>query len=130
VAVGQALGKLKNPRKEVWVLLAGFLAYYLVMGAGMLVFLRYALPLMLLLAVLIAGVVRSARRPWRQAGLALLVALEPLHASVFMVRLAGREDSRAAARAWVEAHVPEGTAIGNFGGWAGDVQLDIPTNKN
>ncbi|MBI2506434.1 MAG: glycosyltransferase family 39 protein [Candidatus Latescibacteria bacterium] len=124
-AVGQAL---RSRKKEVWVLLAGFLAYYLVMGAGMLVFLRYALPLMLLLAVLISGAVRSLRHRWWRAGLVLLVALEPLYASVGMVRIAGREDTRAEARAWVEAEVPEGTVIGNFGGWAGDVQVQTFEN--
>jgi tetratricopeptide (TPR) repeat protein len=45
-----------------------------------------------------------------------------------MVQIAGHEDTRAQARAWVEAEVPEGTAIGNFGGWAGDVQVQTFEN--
>lgn len=49
--------------KEGRVLLAAFVGYYLVMGAGQLVFVRYALPLLVLGAVLASGAVARVGSP-------------------------------------------------------------------
>ena len=105
------------------VLLSGCALFFLVMGAGQTVFVRYVLPLMPLLAVLAAGaLVRLKEKKWSLLA-TLLVLLQPSYNSVRMVHLLGQEDTRAQARIWIESSVPPGTAIGNFGGWAGDIQV-------
>ena len=103
------------------VVLAAFVGYWAVMGAGQTVFARYALPLIALQAVLIGGTVR-----WPGRGalvLAVVLLAQPLYASWMQVRLLQREDTRVQARAWIEDQLPAGAMLGNFGGWAGDVKL-------
>lgn len=124
-AIGLALYK---PRREVWVVLAGFLAYLLVMGSGKLTFVRYALPLMALQAALVAGAVQAVSRFRWRISLALLVALEPLWGSLRLAQIAGHEDTRTQARQWVETQVSPGAVLTNFGGWGGDVQLQTVEN--
>jgi tetratricopeptide (TPR) repeat protein len=105
------------------VVLAAFLVFHAAMGYGQTVFARYALPLMPLQAALAAALLARIRNGRYLALAAALVLAQPLYASWTMVRLMGQEDTRVQARAWIEAHVPAGTAMGNFGGWAGDVPL-------
>lgn len=105
------------------VVLGTFLSYYLVMGYGQSVFTRYALPLMLLQAVLAVGPLqRIADKRWRTAALVLLIA-QPLYNTLQQTRLLATTDTRSAAREWIERHIPPGEAIANFGGWAGDVPV-------
>ena len=120
VAIVQAI---RRPRKETWVLLVGGLAFYLAVSWGRLTFVRYALPLMALQAVLAAGVVASLpERKWRFT-LLLLLIVGPLYGSVRVAHLQGRRDTRLEARAWIERHVPSGASCCNFGGWAGDAPV-------
>ena len=49
------------------MLLATFAGYYLVMGSGQLVFVRYALLLLVMGAILAGGAVVRLGRPWRYA---------------------------------------------------------------
>ena len=104
------------------VLLAAFLSYYLVMGSGQLVFMRYTMPLQVLGSVFLAVAVARVPVPWRYA-LLFLALLEPLYGSVRIAQLQAGGDTRSAARAWLEREVPAGSTCCNFGGWAGDVPL-------
>ncbi len=120
-----ALVMLVRQRTQAgWVLVAGLVGYYLFMGSGKLVFVRYALPLMALQAVLvgyaISRVVRARR--W-QIMLLAATLVPPLYGSLRVAHLQGATDTRTLARTWLEERVPSGTRIANFGGWAGDVQV-------
>jgi len=110
------------PSREGRVLLATFAGYYLVMGSGQLVFVRYALPLLVIGAILAGGAVARVGRPWRYA-LLLVGLIEPLHASVRIAELQAAGDTRSAAKSWVETRLPAGSTCCNFGGWAGDVSV-------
>lgn len=105
------------------VVLAAFLGYYAVMGSGQTVFTRYALPLMALQAVLVGGCLAQIKKKSVLALLLMLTLAQPLYASWSQVRLLRQDDTRVQARAWIEANVPAGSVLGNFGGWAGDVGL-------
>lgn len=112
------------------VLVVALVAYYLVMGSGELVFVRYALPLLVLLAVLAALALtaiveaqRGARVRWAYA-LAFCALAEPLYAALSITRLQTASDTRLQAVEWIEQHLPSGAICCNFGGWAGDVPVD------
>jgi tetratricopeptide (TPR) repeat protein len=51
----------------------------------------------------------------------VFVGVHPFWSSLQQVRLLGRTDTRVEARHWMEANIPAGTPIANFGGWAGDI---------
>lgn len=115
---------LAGRRRSGRVLLAAFLGYYLIAGAGQLVFVRYALPLATLQAVLVAGGLQPLYR-YRWSLLAVLaVAMGPLYGSVRVAQLLGATDTRTQARRWIEGKVSAGTTLCNFGGWAGDVPVE------
>jgi hypothetical protein len=110
-------------RREGWVLLAAVLCSYAAISWGQLAFVRYALPLMALQAVLLGvGWSLLPAKNWRYIVL-LLLLVEPVYGSLRLVQIQVATDTRAQARAWVEMQVPEGARIANFGGWAGDVPL-------
>ncbi len=107
-------------RQPSWVLLAAFAVYYLVMGSGQAVFVRYALPLFALQAVLVSGWLGSiGSRRWQLAAILLTLA-EPAYASTRVSQLLSATDTRLQASVWLDQHAPSGTACCNFGGWAGD----------
>jgi tetratricopeptide (TPR) repeat protein len=109
--------------REGWVLLAAALCCYAAISWGQLAFVRYALPLMALQAVLLGvGWSFLPARNWRYIVLLLLLA-EPVYGSLRLVQVQAATDTRTQARAWIETHVPDGERIANFGGWAGDVPL-------
>ena len=114
---------LKERRPAQLVLLAGLLIFYLFIGAGRAVFVRYALPLLPLLAVLAGGLLARIPRDRYLVPAVLLVCAQPLYLSWRTLQLLATPDTRVQARTWIEARVPEGTVIGNFGGWAGDVRV-------
>lgn len=106
------------------ILLVSFLAYYIIISTGRLVFVRYALPLAALQCVLAAGALLLLNRYRCGVLVAGLALLEPLYGATRVANLLTVADTRSAARAWIEAHIPSGATLGNFGGWAGDVQLE------
>lgn len=114
---------LKKPTRSTWVLLCLFFVFYLAIGSSRTVFVRYALPLCLLQAIFCALSLYHIRR-WRfSLALLLLLTIEPLYGSYRLVQIAGSEDTRLAARRWIEKNLPAGTTLCNFGGWYGDVPL-------
>lgn len=121
LAVAGAAVAWRNPQGRI--LLVSVLAYYLVISTGRLAFVRYALPLAALQCVLAAGVLVLLNRYRFGVLIAGLALCEPLYGAAHVANLLAAADTRSAARAWIEEHVPSGATLGNFGGWAGDVQL-------
>ena len=111
---------LRNRRKKVWVLVAGFVAFLAVVGWGELAFMRYALPLAALQIVLVSGMLSAIRELRLLILILCLVAAEPLYGSVKIAQLASSADTRTEARSWIESNISPGTTCCNFGGWAGD----------
>lgn len=109
---------LRQRRPVELGLVAAFLLYFAVIGSARLTYVRYALPLTPLAAVLMAVAIRRCGR-WMPV--AALVALGPaFYGSVRVADLRWRSDTRVEAAAWMAEHVPFGAVICNFGGWAGD----------
>jgi 4-amino-4-deoxy-L-arabinose transferase-like glycosyltransferase len=107
-------------RHPTLILLAAFGTYYLIMGSGHAVFVRYALPLFVLQAVLVAGWLGSIyTRSWRLIAI-LLTLVEPAYSSTRVSQLLSTTDTRLQARTWLDQHVTSGTTCCSFGGWAGD----------
>lgn len=117
--------------RQVLVVLCAALSAYALVSWGNLVFVRYALPLLPLQAVLVAtGVQRASSwladrhgaTPVWIVGLSLLVLALPAWRSIQVTALLATPDTRTLARDWLEQHVSSGSRCCNFGGWAGDVQ--------
>ena len=119
------------------VVIATMLSGYVAVSWGELVFARYVLPLVpLQLALLGDGIVRICRyaestgrlpRRWlvsAASALTLTLACQPAYSAWHVARLQATRDTRSAARDWIERHVPAGSAVCNFGGWAGDPQIN------
>ncbi len=126
----------KRPRAHL-VVLTATLTGYAVVSWGDLVFARYVLPLVPLQLALIAdGIVRGSRYlegvgrlPHRfmvpaASTIALILAIQPAYGAWQVARLQGTPDTRTEARAWIESNVPPGSTLCNFGGWAGDPQVN------
>ncbi|MDP6698608.1 MAG: tetratricopeptide repeat protein [Candidatus Latescibacteria bacterium] len=112
----------RNPQGRI--LLACALAYYLLISTGSLVFVRYAVPLAALQCALAAGALVWLCRQRLALAFAGLALVEPLYGSTRVARLSASPDTRAEARQWLEAQVPSGATLCNFGGWAGDPQVE------
>ena len=118
--VALALQFFGRRQMEVWVLIAGFSGFLLVVGWGQLAFARYALPLAALQIVMVSGALASIRSTRRRVFLVVLIAVEPFYGSARVAHLLGSIDTRALAAAWIERNIPPGSTCCNFGGWAGD----------
>lgn len=117
----------RRDRRAAVVLLGFPLLYYAAMGRGYTVFARYAVPLVPFVcafaAVAIGEFIYPGLNRWvgrRMALLAtgaltVLVAATPLCRSLAWDRLLCREDTRAQAVRYTEAHVPMGSRLG----WVG-----------
>lgn len=109
---------LQRRRPAELGLAATFLLYFAVIGSAKLTFVRYALPLAPLAAVLITIAIGRCRR-W--APVAMVAVLAPsLYGSARIADLRLRPDTRVAAATWMSEHVAAGAVVCNFGGWAGD----------
>ncbi len=122
MAAGVGLA-VRQGLRAVWIVAIAFLACYLGISWGALAFTRYALPLLPLQAVLVAGGIQILpRRSW-QLSLAAVLALGPLYGSVRVNQILAATDTRKLARTWAEVNVLPGSVCCNFGGWAGDVPV-------
>jgi tetratricopeptide (TPR) repeat protein len=119
------------------VVITAMLSGYVAVSWGELVFARYILPLVpLQLALLGDGMVRIYRyaestgrlpRRWLipvASALTLILVCQPAYGAWHVARLQGTRDTRRAARDWIERYVPSGSTVCNFGGWAGDPQIN------
>jgi|GEM_PF-817010 len=106
------------------VLLVSFATYYIAISSGELVFVRYALPAAALQCLLAAGGLTLVR-PQRWGTCLLVLALaQPFYNALSVTQLLSAQDTRAQARQWIEREVPAGSTLANFGGWAGDPQIE------
>jgi len=99
-------------------LAATFLLYFGVIGSAQLTFVRYALPLTPLAAVLIAIAIRRCGK-WAPAA-AIAVLGPSLYGSARIADLRLHPDTRVESATWITDHVAPGAVVCNFGGWAGD----------
>jgi 4-amino-4-deoxy-L-arabinose transferase-like glycosyltransferase len=117
------------------LLLASFpVAYYLAVGAGYNVFVRYMVPVVpfvcVFAAVLVADLAAVAGRRSRRLGIAMAAVLAgaivmPSAASVVRFNvLISREDSRVVAGRWLHEHVPALSTLYSTGNPYGHVQLE------
>ncbi len=106
------------------VLLVSFAVYYIAISSGQLVFVRYALPVAVLQCALAAGGLALVRRRRWRTYLLLLALLQPTYNALSVAYLLSKQDTRSQARQWIEQRVPAGSTLANFGGWAGDVQVE------
>jgi hypothetical protein len=115
--------------------LASFpVAYYIAVGAGYNVFVRYMIPvvpfLCIFAAVLIADLASLAGRRSRRLEIAMAAILAgsiviPSASSVVRFNaLIAREDSRVVAGRWLHEHVPAGSRLYSTGNPYGHVQLE------
>jgi|GEM_PF-3147187 len=102
------------------MLLVWFVPGLLLTGGAKILFMRYALPFLPLLALLAAVFLMDLQRAARArsrlaAGMAWLlvaaVALPSLAWTAALASVHNREDSRIAAGRWLAAHLPEGAAL-------------------
>jgi 4-amino-4-deoxy-L-arabinose transferase-like glycosyltransferase len=117
-------------------LVAAFpLSYYLLVGSGYTVFVRYIIPVVPFLCLTAGYAVtegaawvsaRTGRAFWKPAVAALSVvclAWPSAQSVVSFNRLISRTDSRVVARQWLERHVPPGRTIAQLGTDGGQVLL-------
>ncbi len=106
-------------RPADWMLLVWFLPGLLLTGGAKVLFMRYALPFLPLLAIMAAvllwDLVEMARRNSAARVLVWLlvaaVALPSLAWTAALASVHGKEDSRIAAGRWLAAHLPQGVAL-------------------
>ena len=130
--LGAAAWALSRRHRQVGVVLAASVSAYALISWGNLVFIRYALPLLPLQAILVGvAVVTVATRLAQYGGprslwLAVLTVVTLALPTVRTLRVASISaavDTRTQAAQWMTRHVPSGSRICNFGGWGGDVQV-------
>jgi hypothetical protein len=131
---GLALAMWREPRRGVLVALFP-IAYYLLIGSGRTVFARYILPVVPFLCLsagyavscAAAWMTRSIGRPsWRVATtwvMALAIVWPSLQSVVAFDRLLAQEDTRLAARRWIEARFAPGATIAQIGAPSGYVYV-------
>ena len=123
-AIAVGLQVFRQRQTEVWVVLAAFAGIGLAVGWAQLTFVRYALPLVALQAVLVALALRQIPYLRWRAVLLLALLIEPLYGSVRVAQLQASEDTRHQARDWMERNAAPGARCCNFGGWAGNVPVE------
>jgi hypothetical protein len=113
---------LLQRRRSAFPIIAFAIAYWAQMASSLVVFVRYALPLVAPLCLLAAEAVTSldAKLPERRRKVAFGVAtalllLLPLYRSVRLDWLLLQEDSRLLLLRWIEEKIPNGTTLALVG---------------
>jgi tetratricopeptide (TPR) repeat protein len=114
----------RHRQLEVWVVLAAFTGIGLAVGWAQLTFVRYALPLAVLQVILVALALKEIPSVRWRTVLFLALLIEPLYGSVRVAQLQASEDTRHAARRWMERNATPAARCCNFGGWAGSVPVE------
>ncbi|MCS6919756.1 MAG: glycosyltransferase family 39 protein [Fimbriimonadales bacterium] len=110
------LGWLLHARQRaLWGVLAASVAYYLLIGAAEVRFLRYTFPLFPMLAIgvgLLATAQLSRLPRWSAPALAAVAIGWQLISAFSLTVCMLRPDARDQAAAWIRANLPEGVRIG------------------
>ena len=129
-AVAVALSLLWSVRQRQWqelVLLAGIIPLAAVLSLAGSTFMRYALPLAPLLALLVGRLVGMGWKYPLVAGLVTLTLLaEPLYASFRTRSLLSGQDTRLEAQAWLQAHLPQYQRLIQLPSECGQIQVLTP----
>lgn len=126
---------LRQAPRHAGVLLAFPALYYFIIGRGLTVFARYALPLIPFLCITAAwGALYLLDRMWSHHRRWLVLAvpvfvgavlLPNLHQSIQSDLLLARKDSRVIAAEWIRTHVPNGATMYQHAAFWAQVQLPI-----
>lgn len=113
LALLAALAALRRPRQAAWLLLPALGYYYLSLRGQQLITMRYALPAILLVVLLLAGLLSQLLQATKGAARAAVALAVVLLAGLSLARaveldLLLANDSRYAAEAWMRDHLPAG----------------------
>ena len=129
-AVAVALSLLWGVRQRQWqelVLLAGIIPLAAVLALAGSTFMRYALPLAPLLALLIGRLVGMGWKYPLVGGLVTLTLMaEPLYASLRTRSLLSGQDTRLEAQAWLQTHLPQYQRLLQVPSKCGQLQVLTP----
>ncbi|MCY3791906.1 MAG: hypothetical protein OXH63_24280, partial [Gemmatimonadetes bacterium] len=129
-AVAVALSLLWSVRQWQWqelVLLAGIVPLAAVLALAGSTFMRYALPLAPLLALLIGRLVGMGWKYPLVGGLVTLTLVaEPLYASLRTRSLLSGQDTRIEAQVWLQTHLPQHQHLLQLPSECGQIQVLTP----
>ena len=129
-AVAVALSLLWSVRQRQWqelVLLAGIVPLAAVLALAGSTFMRYALPLAPLLALLIGRLVGIGWKYPLVGGLvSLTLVAEPLYASLRTRSLLSGQDTRIEAQVWLQTHLPQYQHLIQLPSKCGQIQVLTP----
>ena len=129
-AVATALSLLWGVSQRQWqelVLLAGIVPLAAVLALAGSTFMRYALPLAPLLALLIGRLVGMKCKSPLVGGLVVLTLVaEPLYASLRTRSLLSGQDTRIEAQAWLQTHLPQYQRLIQVPSECGQIQVLTP----
>jgi len=126
--------------KKFLILCSFPLAYYVLIGKGNTVFVRYAIPLIPFLCITASFIIAHISKrilkflkPNLNTGATTLIAILITLPSIFNVisfnKLLTKEDNRLTARKWVEKNIEEGSTIYQSGAWWGMISLHPTVNS-
>ncbi len=129
-AVAVAVALLWSVRQRQWqelVLLAGIVPLAVVLALAGSTFMRYALPLAPLLALLIGRLVGMGWKYPLVGGLVTLTLVaEPLYASLRTRSLLSGQDTRIEVQAWLQTHLPQYQRLIQVPSECGQIQVLTP----
>lgn len=114
-----------NRRKEDWVMLAAVGSFVVLLVMAESAFIRYALPLAPLCALLWVRLI-DTRRGWLAAVAVLALSAEPLYASWQTRQLLSGDDTREQATEWLDQHAAKGAVVFNLPGMIGNIEVLNP----
>jgi len=132
VMVGVVGWAILRRNRQVGVVLCAFLPAYTLVSWGELVFVRYAMPMFPVQAILVSVAIvvvagklanDNGRRLVCLTLLTVVILALPTARSIRVATISAAADTRTQAGRWLELHVSSGSRCCNFGGWGGDVQV-------